>query len=199
MLSFVTQIVLHSLQNMANFVYHLPESRIAIITQTIAAVAIVLRTSRSHVSLTQPLGLGSGSQHFALYRAVAGRVGVEFYSTWGAMMTLYIMFLSVRSSWKTSSHRWSHLVKLPRPLSYEPRKNTNNTSGEQEDTEARVHPLCCFNWTLARRCVHLPKRLCHNHWWGRDHLDGQEMWVLCTRLSIWFGVLRATSNHIPDQ
>ena len=41
---------------------------------TIAAVANVLRTSHSHVLLTQPLELDSGSQHFALQQAVAAKV-----------------------------------------------------------------------------------------------------------------------------
>ena len=53
---------------------HLLEPRIATILVTIAAVANVLRTSHSHVSLTQPLELDSGSQHFALQKAVAAKV-----------------------------------------------------------------------------------------------------------------------------
>ena len=49
---------------------HLLEPWFATILVTIAAVANVLRTSHSHVSLTQPLELESGSQHFALQQAV---------------------------------------------------------------------------------------------------------------------------------
>ena len=64
-------IVLLSLQHLVNFVTHLP---LATMTMTIAAAAIVLRTSQFHVSLTQPLGLDSGTQHFALQKAVAVKV-----------------------------------------------------------------------------------------------------------------------------
>ena len=63
-----------SLQHLATFVSHLLEPCIATILVTIAAAAIVLRTSRFHVSLTQPLGLDAGSQHFALQKAVAVKV-----------------------------------------------------------------------------------------------------------------------------
>ena len=59
---------------MANFVFHLLKPRIAIITQTIAAVAIVLKRLHSLVSLTRPLELDSGNQHFALQKAVAAKV-----------------------------------------------------------------------------------------------------------------------------
>ena len=68
------QNVLLSLQHLASFVSHLLEPCIATMTLTIAAAVIVLRTSRFPVSLTQPLGLDSGSQHFALRQAVAARV-----------------------------------------------------------------------------------------------------------------------------
>ena len=71
-------IVLLSLQHLATFVSHLLEPRIATIP-TIAAAAIVLRTSQFHVSLTQPLGLDAGSQHFALQKAVAVKVSGEKY------------------------------------------------------------------------------------------------------------------------
>ena len=65
------------LPHRASSVSHLLEPRIATITPTIAAAAIVLRTSHSRVSrLTQPLGLESGSQHFALQKAVAAKVSV---------------------------------------------------------------------------------------------------------------------------
>ena len=59
---------------------------------TIAAVAIVLRTSHSHVSMTQPLELDSGSQHFALQQAVAAKVSggdsiaVSLFTTWETAM-----------------------------------------------------------------------------------------------------------------
>ena len=46
-------------------------------TPTIAAAAIVLRTSDFRVSLTLPLGLDSGSRHFALQKAVAVKVSGE--------------------------------------------------------------------------------------------------------------------------
>ena len=69
--------VLLSLPHLATFVSHLLEPRIATITPTIAAAAIVLRTSHSPVSpLTQPLGLDSGGQHFARQKAVAAKVSV---------------------------------------------------------------------------------------------------------------------------
>ena len=67
------QNVLLSLQHLATFVSHLLELCIAAIL-TIAAAAIVLGTIQFHVSLTQPLGLDAGSQHFALQKAVAVKV-----------------------------------------------------------------------------------------------------------------------------
>ena len=67
-------IVLLSLQHLVNFVTHLLP---ATMTMTIAAAAIVLRTSQFHVSLTQPLGLDAGTQHFALQKAVAVTVSGE--------------------------------------------------------------------------------------------------------------------------
>ena len=57
-------------------------------TQTIAAAANVLRTSHSHVLLTQPLELDSVSQHFALQKAVAAKVSggdsivVSLFTNW---------------------------------------------------------------------------------------------------------------------
>ena len=45
-------------------------------TDNIAAVDIVLRASHSHVTLTRPLGLDTGSQHFALQKAVAAMVSM---------------------------------------------------------------------------------------------------------------------------
>ena len=59
---------------------------------TIVAVANVLRTSHSHVSLTQPLELDSGSQHFALQQAVAAKVSggdsiaISLFTTWETAM-----------------------------------------------------------------------------------------------------------------
>ena len=67
-------IVLLSLQHLVTFVSHLLEPRIATMTMTIAAAAIVLKAPQFHVSLTQPLVLDAGSQHFALQKAVAARV-----------------------------------------------------------------------------------------------------------------------------
>ena len=69
--------VLLSLQHLVTFVSHLLEPRIATMTMTIAAAAIVLRTSQFHVSLTQPLVLDAGTQHFALQKAVAVKVNGE--------------------------------------------------------------------------------------------------------------------------
>ena len=63
-----------SLHTLVAFVLHLLEPRIAIILPTIAAVAIVLTASPSLVSLTRPLELDSGNQHFALQKAVAAKV-----------------------------------------------------------------------------------------------------------------------------
>ena len=63
----------------ASFVFHLLEASrtVPIMLVTIVAVANVLRASHSHVSLTRPLGLDSGIQHFALQKAVAVRVSGE--------------------------------------------------------------------------------------------------------------------------
>ena len=68
------QNVLLCLPHQATSVLHLLEPWIATILVTIAAVANVLRASHSHVLLTQPLELDSGSQHFALQQAVAAKV-----------------------------------------------------------------------------------------------------------------------------
>ena len=68
--------VLLCLQNLATFVYHLLEPRIATIPN-IAAATIVLRTSHFLVSPTLPLELDSGSRHFALQKAVAVKVSGE--------------------------------------------------------------------------------------------------------------------------
>ena len=68
------QNVLVSLLILATSVFHLLEPRIAITLPTIAAVAIVLTASPSLVSLTRPLELDSGNQHFALQKAVAAKV-----------------------------------------------------------------------------------------------------------------------------
>ena len=68
------QNVLLCLPHRATSVPHLLEPRTATISQTIAAADFVLRASHSHVFLTQPLGLDTGSQHFALQKAVAARV-----------------------------------------------------------------------------------------------------------------------------
>ena len=69
------QNVLLSPPHWATSVLHLMEPGIATILVTITAVANVLRTSHSHVLiLTQPLELESGSQHFALQKAVAAKV-----------------------------------------------------------------------------------------------------------------------------
>ena len=51
------------------------ENWTATTTKTIAAAAIVLKTSPSPVSLTQPLELDDGIRCFALQAAVAVRVG----------------------------------------------------------------------------------------------------------------------------
>ena len=68
------QNVLLCLPHRATSVLHLLEPWTATTLVTIAAADIVLRTSHSHVSLTQPLGLDAGSQHFALQKVVAARV-----------------------------------------------------------------------------------------------------------------------------
>ena len=62
------------LTNLATSVFHLLEPRIANTLPTIAAVAIVLTASPSLVSLTRPLELDSGNQHFALQNPVAAKV-----------------------------------------------------------------------------------------------------------------------------
>ena len=68
------QIVLLCLPILDTFVFHLLEPRIAITLPTIAAVAIALTASPSLVSLTPPLELDSGNQHFALHNPVAAKV-----------------------------------------------------------------------------------------------------------------------------
>jgi len=69
------QNVLLCLPHQATSVFHLLEPWVATTLLTIVAVANVLRTSHSHVLiLTQPLELDSGSQHFALQKAVAAKV-----------------------------------------------------------------------------------------------------------------------------
>ena len=87
------QIVLRCLPHQATSVLHLLEPWIATILVTIVAVANVLRTSHSHVLiLTQPLELDSGSQHFALQKAVAAKVSdgdsiaVSLFTTWETAM-----------------------------------------------------------------------------------------------------------------
>ena len=74
------QIVLLCLPHRATCVLHLLKPWSATMTQTIAAAANALKTSHSHVLLTQPLELQSGSQLFALQKAVAAKVsgGVRF-------------------------------------------------------------------------------------------------------------------------
>ena len=72
-LTFLKNVLLCPLHR-ATFVLHLLECRTATLLVTIAAVATVLRASRAHVSLTRPLGLDTGSQHYALQKAVALRV-----------------------------------------------------------------------------------------------------------------------------
>ena len=56
---------------------HVLERRTATILVTIAAAASVQRTSHSHVSLTRPLGLDAGRQHFVQQKAVAVKVSKE--------------------------------------------------------------------------------------------------------------------------
>ena len=54
-------------------------------------------------------------------------------------------------------------------------KHTNSTSGDREDIEAGVRPLCCWSLWFYH---HLPMRLCQDHRWGRDNLDGQQLRLL---------------------
>ena len=68
------QNVLLCLPHRATSVPHLLESRTATTLVTIAAADFALRTSRSHVTLIQSLGLDTGSQLFALQKVVAARV-----------------------------------------------------------------------------------------------------------------------------
>ena len=68
------QNVLFCLPILVTSVFHLLEPRIAITLPTIAAVTIAQTASPSLVSLTRPLALDSGNQHFALQKAVAAKV-----------------------------------------------------------------------------------------------------------------------------
>mgnify|MGYP003326606674 CR=1 FL=1 len=105
------QNVLLCLPHQATSVLHLLEPWIATILVTIVAVANVLRASHSHVLiLTQPLELESGTQHFALQKAVAAKVsgGDRFVK----------MFLN--SILKTFCHRCCNLTKLPWQLPEQP-------------------------------------------------------------------------------
>ena len=86
------QIVLLCLPHRATCVLHLLEPWIATMTRTIAAAANALKTSHSHVLLTQPLELDSGRQHFALQQAVAAKVSggdciaVSLFTNWETAM-----------------------------------------------------------------------------------------------------------------
>ena len=85
-------------------------------------------------------------------------------------------------------HRCCHLTEPPWQLSKQSRSNTNSTSTEREDVEAGVYPFCCL---LG---FHLSVRLCQDHRWGRDNLDGQQLRLLL-RGPIFFLVLPATNYH----
>ena len=80
------------LPHQATSVLHMLEPWFATILLIIVAVANVLRTSHSHVLLTQPLELVSGSQHFALQKAVAAKVSdgdsiaVSLFTNWETAM-----------------------------------------------------------------------------------------------------------------
>ena len=98
------QNVLLCLPNLATFVFHLLEPRIAITLPTIAAVAIALTASPSLVSpMTRSLELESGNQHFALQKAVAAKVSGD------EKRPKCIFF-----------HRCCHLAKLPWQLPRQP-------------------------------------------------------------------------------
>ena len=95
----------------ATFVLHLLDPRTAIMTQTIAAVDSVQKASHSHVPLTQPLGLDTGSQHFALQKAVAARVST---------VLMEFSKMCVEIIVKNSLHRKPHLAQPPWQLSSQP-------------------------------------------------------------------------------
>ena len=83
--------------------FHLLEPWVATILLTIVAVANVLRASHSHVLiLTQPLELDSGSQHFALQKAVAAKVSdgdsiaVSLFTTWETAMLSRVVEMNVQ-------------------------------------------------------------------------------------------------------
>ena len=77
---------------------------------TIAAADSVVKTS--HVfNLTRPLGLDTGSQHFALQNAVAARVST---------MLMELSKMCVEIIVKNSLHRKPHLAQPPWQLSSQP-------------------------------------------------------------------------------
>ena len=84
------QNVLLCLPHRATSVSHLLEPKIATI-QTIAAAAIA---KNSLVPLTQPLGLDSGGQHFALQQAVAARVSTMLLAPTGALIVTVVFYRS---------------------------------------------------------------------------------------------------------
>ena len=101
---------------------HLLEPRIATILLTIAAVANALRASHSHVLLTRPLELESGSQHFALQQAVAAKVSGgdsivrSLFHEWedgNAILSGGEKCQTFSFSSNTLCHRCGHLTKLP--------------------------------------------------------------------------------------
>ena len=89
------------------------------------------------------------------------------------------------------NQRWSDLTQLPWRISPQPWQSWTDHSGEWEDIEAWVHTLCCLGrWWYQ----HLFSRLCQNHRWGRDDLDGQQLRLLwCS--SIFFLVLPAADHN----
>ena len=157
------QNVLLCLPHRATFVPHLLEPWTATTLVTIAAADIVLRTSHSRVSLTRPLGLDTGSQHFALQKAVA------------VMVSTVLMELSkcVLIIVKDSLHRSYHLPQLPLWLSSQPWEDWDDPSGAGADHLLTIH--CIRHWTLWQQlCLRPPD----NHGRRRDNFDGKELWWL---------------------
>ena len=142
------QNVLLCLPHQATSVLHLLEPWIATILLTIAAAASVLRASHSHVLLTQPLELDSGSQHFALQKAVAAKVSggdsivLSLFHEWedgNAILSGGEKCPTFSFSSNTPCHRCGHLTKLPWQLPKQSGEDRYDTSGGGTDHLIAIH------------------------------------------------------------
>ena len=151
----------------------------SITMDSLATVAVASVTSTWPVLLTRPLDQDSGSQNtrcFVQQKAVASRV------SGGEKMI----------PWQTAIHRCCQLAKLPGQLPSQHGKDRDDSSGEWESIEARVHQFWCLS--LFKLCL----RPCQDNRWGRENLDGQELWLL-HKFSNFVQLLRAASHREQHQ